>query len=143
MLSKVMLSRCFLIILLVLLLFKFYTSRESFNNIIPLAAGNYSIQSSGLILEKNYKPKNKQIDIAITEKNLAQFKINPAGSYKQETNNKRYVNNPDNGKCLPKTMCMQFYTDDPDQEQKNDNNNTINSSWKQSNRINFFNQKMA
>jgi hypothetical protein len=132
------LRTCFLLALFATVMFKLYKSREYFTTTVPLAPGNYSVQSSGLILEKNYQPKNKQVDIVETIKNSNKFKINAAGSYKQETNNVRHVNSPDNNKCLPQTMCMQFYKDDESQEKKNNKHNTINSSWRQQNRINFF-----
>tara|TARA_B100000902_G_scaffold379493_1_gene413877 strand:- start:495 stop:941 length:447 start_codon:yes stop_codon:yes gene_type:complete len=146
MLDLIDLQNLFLILIIFMAVLKIYkkVDKEGFSDLQP---ANFNTRERGLILEKIYKPKNKEVDIKQTINNRKNGDLNGStiGSYKQETNNKRFHSNPDNNKCMPSTMCMQFYSDNTSECKKNTefiyDKNTVNSNWRNNKRVNFYSSK--
>ncbi len=105
-----------LLILLVLCYFGIFNfiSRETFesnmNNDNQLRPGKYSISDDKPLLHGYYNIKDNTNVTKNNNYNI--WKEYPVyeNSYKQETNNKRYWETPDNGLCSPAEFCGTPYS---------------------------------
>ena len=105
-----------LLILLVLCyfgIFKFIsteTFESNMNNDNQLRPGNYSISDDKPLLHGYYNIKDNTNVTKNNNYNI--WKEYPVyeNSYKQETNNKRYWETPDNGLCSPAEFCGTPYS---------------------------------
>lgn len=106
----------FLILVLaigLLLVFKIYNSMEGYSNYtLDGATGNFPTAQTEILVQNTYP--------AIGENKLSNntssdiwwhYPIFELGSYKQITNNIRYPYNPDEGTCMPASMCGALYHD--------------------------------
>jgi hypothetical protein len=73
---------------------------------------NYPFPQSDVLVEDIYPPTGRN---GISNNGAAEiwwhYPIFQLGSYDQITNNIRYSNNPDEGTCMPASMCGVFYKD--------------------------------
>lgn len=75
----------------------------------PIGGDFPAAQTEGLVQDiypaigKNELTNNNASDI------WTEYPIQLLGSYAQTTNNVRYPDNPDNGTCMPASMCGAFY----------------------------------
>lgn len=95
----------------VLLVFKYYNKFEGYSNYnLGLASGDFPESQSQVLVQDIYPSIGRN---EISDNGSANiwwhyptFKL---GSYKQETNHIRYPNNPDEGRCMPASMCGAVY----------------------------------
>lgn len=73
------------------------------NNAFPAAQTEVLLQDTYPTIGKN-ELSNKDANEIWTE-----YPVYPLGSYAQTTNNIRYPDNPDNGTCMPASMCGALY----------------------------------
>ena len=103
-----------LFVILVLLLLSYFGFigvfyKESFianiNNNRQLMPGEYPLTATQPLLYGDYKVKQNTNVTKNNDYNIwKEYPVYPS-SYKQETNNKRYWNTPDNGTCSPAEFC--------------------------------------
>lgn len=81
---------------------------EGYKNI---TYGKYPDSTDKVLLECSYNlKKNPNLNDMSSEELWIKYpRSNTDGSYIQETNNKRYRNTPDNGKCYPAAFCDSLY----------------------------------
>lgn len=90
-----------------------YSLEQSMLNAYPESQTNVLVQNTYPPIGKNQLSNNTSADI------WQDYPVFPLGSYKQITNNIRYPDNPDEGTCMPASMCGALYHD------KNTGNNVI------------------
>jgi hypothetical protein len=102
-----------LIILLALILacLSFKKSYEGYSNyILADANGDYPSAQTKVLVQDFYPPIGKnQLSDNTAQDIWRDFPAFGVGSYKQITNNIRYPNNPDEGTCMPASMCGALY----------------------------------
>ena len=90
------------------------TSKESFesnmNNDNLLRPGKYSVSADKPLLHGYYNIKDNTNGTKNNNYNIWEEYPVYENSYKQETNNKRYWNTPDNGLCSPAEFCGTPYS---------------------------------
>ena len=113
----------FLFLILVLaiglpLLFKIYESferrrRDGYENYtLDGATGDFPAAQTEVLVQDTYPAIGKnQISDNMASDIWWHYPIFTLGSYKQITNNIRYPNNPDEGTCMPASMCGALYHD--------------------------------
>ena len=90
-----------------------YSLEQSMKNAYPESQTNVLVQNTYPPIGKNKLSNNTSADI------WQDYPVFPLGSYEQITNNIRYPDNPDEGTCMPASMCGALYHD------KNTGNNII------------------
>jgi hypothetical protein len=75
------------------------------NGIYPFSQTNVLVQDTYPITKHNGITDNGSNEI------WWRYPIFKVGSYKQITNNIRYPNNPDTGRCMPASFCGALYND--------------------------------
>lgn len=106
----------FIIIILAIgipFLFNFSNILEGYSNyqlnqsigIVPNSQTEVLVQDTYPPIEKNELSNNTSDDI------WWHYPVFKLGSYKQITNNIKYPNNPDEGTCMPASMCGALYKD--------------------------------
>ncbi len=103
----------FFFLIVVALFYKQHFSKEGFSNyylgrtdgIYPLSQTNVLVQDTFPITGINGISDNGSNDI------WWRYPIFKVGSYKQITNNIRFPNNPDIGRCMPASFCGALYED--------------------------------
>lgn len=105
----------FLIMLIFLIYSVLYVGREGFQpNLLP---GKLNDKNFNLLVSDTYSPiGNKIISDNDSRKIWWHYPTFKLGSYKQITNNLKYPNNPDVGRCTPSQMCGSFYHKDKQPE---------------------------
>jgi hypothetical protein len=86
---------------------------ESFSNYtLDGANGNYPAAQTDVLVQDTYPAIGKnQVSNESGEKMWQKYPIFQLGSYEQTTNNIRYPNNPDDGRCTPANLCYALYKD--------------------------------
>lgn len=117
----------FLIMLIILalglpLFFKLSKSFENFTNYnLEKSMGEFPNSQEEVLVQDTYPPIGKnQISDNDASDIWQNYPIFELGSYAQITNNIRYPINPDEGTCMPASMCAALYHD------KQVGNNSIN-----------------
>jgi hypothetical protein len=84
---------------------------EGFDNYkINNAMSDFPDSQTNLLVEDTYPAIGKnQLSNNTSSKIWWHYPIFQLGSYKQITNNIRYPNNPDEGTCMPASMCGALY----------------------------------
>jgi len=104
-----------LIILLALILasLNFTKSYEGYSNyILADASGKYPKAQTEVLVQDTYPAIGKNQLSNNGAQNIWRFYPSfPVGSYEQITNHIRYPNNPDEGTCMPASMCGAIYHD--------------------------------
>ena len=104
-----------LIILLALILacLNFKKSYEGYSNyILADAGGKYPNAQTEVLVQDTYPAIGKNQLSNNGAQNIWRFYPSfPVGSYDQITNHIRYPNNPDEGTCMPASMCGAIYHD--------------------------------
>lgn len=108
----------FLLLLLILgltlpLIFNFSNILEGYSN-YPLAqsAGEFPNSQTNVLVQDTYPPIGKnQISNNSANDIWMDYPVFQLGSYDQTTNNIRYPDNPDEGTCMPASMCGALYYD--------------------------------
>jgi uncharacterized protein YxeA len=108
----------FILFLLLLILiasasFLFFNNVEGYSNYrldnamgeVPQAETQVLVQDTYPRTGKNEKSDESSSDI------WTDYPVYTLGSYEQITNNIRYPKNPDNGTCMPASMCNVLYED--------------------------------
>ena len=93
------------------LLFNFSNAFEGFSNYhLDQASGQFPNAQTSVLVQDTYPAIGKnQISNETSNDMWWHYPIFQLGSYKQITNNIRYPNNPDNGTCMPGSMCGALY----------------------------------
>ena len=90
-------------------LFYSASNKENYTN---LGGGVYPASVTNVLLEDVYPVKSKSGVSANSGHNIWwHYPIFEVGSYEQITNNIRYPNNPDTGRCMPANFCGALYKD--------------------------------
>jgi hypothetical protein len=106
----------FLILVLALglpLFLKLKNSIEGYSNYnLDNAMGNFPQAQTEVLVQDTYPPIGKnQISNDTASDIWWHYPIFKLGSYAQITNNIRYPDNPDEGTCMPASMCGALYHD--------------------------------
>ena len=108
----------FLFLILVLavglpLFFKLQNSVEGYSNYnLDNAMGNFPAAQTEVLVQNTYPAIGKnQISNNTASDIWWHYPIFKLGSYAQITNNIRYPDNPDEGTCMPASMCGALYHD--------------------------------
>lgn len=106
----------FLILIIILalglpLIFNFQNIYENFTNYsLDQAMGNFPDAQTRVLVQDIYPPIGKNKLSNETSSNMWwHYPIFTLGSYDQITNNIRYSNNPDIGRCTPGSFCGALY----------------------------------
>ena len=106
----------FLLVILVLviglpLFFKISDTMEGYSNYsLAGAMGNFPNAQTEVLVQDIYPPIGKnQISNDTSSDIWWHYPTFEVGSYDQITNNIRYSNNPDVGRCMPASMCGALY----------------------------------
>lgn len=86
---------------------------EGFSNYsLEKSASSFPESQTQILVQDTYPPigKNQTSDNSASDI-WREYPIFPLGSYDQITNNIRYPDNPDNGTCMPASMCGALYYD--------------------------------
>jgi hypothetical protein len=127
----------FIIIVILVLIILLYSAsnKESFDN---LGVGPYPVSVSSVLLEDVYPIKSKSgVSGNSNNNSWKNYPIYEVGSYEQITNNIKYPNNPDDGKCTPADLCGILYKDY--QEQSNVSKVLPPSNNECGLRVNYYN----
>ena len=88
------------------------SNKENYHN---LGSGAYPVSLNNVLLEDVYPIKSKSGVSNNSGHNIWwHYPIFEVGSYEQITNNLKYPNNPDDGKCMPAEFCGALYKDHQD-----------------------------
>jgi hypothetical protein len=93
------------------LIFNFQNIYENFTNYsLDQAMGNFPDAQTRVLVQDTYPPIGKNKLSNETSSDMWwHYPIFTLGSYDQITNNIRYSNNPDIGRCTPGSMCGALY----------------------------------
>ena len=93
------------------LVFKFSnTNLEGYSNLLDQSMGNYPDSQSNVLVKQTYPPiSGNQLSNDTSNDIWWHYPIFKLGSYSQITNNIKYPNNPDEGTCMPASMCGALY----------------------------------
>lgn len=102
-----------LAIRLPLIISKFYKNFEGYSNYsLDQAIGAVPDSQTQVLVQDTYAPIGlNQLSNNGANDIWMEYPIFQLGSYDQITNNIRYPNNPDNGTCMPASMCNALYYD--------------------------------
>jgi hypothetical protein len=108
----------FLLLLIILglslpLIFNFSNILEGYSNYsLDQSAGKFPSAQTTVLVQDTYPPIGKnQISNDSASDIWQYYPIFQLGSYDQITNNIRYPDNPDEGTCMPASMCGALYHD--------------------------------
>jgi hypothetical protein len=103
----VFVSICFL------LFFKIKTSTEGYSNFtLDRATGQFPDAQTKILVQDIYPIIGKnELSNNNSENIWWHYPVFELGSFKQITNNIQYPNNPDEGTCMPASMCGALYND--------------------------------
>ena len=101
----------FLILILAVGLPLFFKNSEGYSNYtLDGAMGNYPAAQNDILVQDTYPAIGKNELSDNTSNDIwKEYPIFELGSYKQITNNIRYPDNPDEGTCMPASMCGALY----------------------------------
>ena len=119
--NKLVILFLILLLLIAVLLFfrrRFFDSRslEGYSNYnLENAMGNVPVSESHVLVQDTYPPIGKnQLSNQSSNDMWWHYPTFQLGSYAQITNNIRYPNNPDDGRCMPGAMCGALYHEKKD-----------------------------
>jgi hypothetical protein len=100
-----------MLIILAIVLPLFLRNIEGFSNYkLDQATGKFPDSQTRVLVQDTYPPIGKnQISDETSNDMWWHYPIFTLGSYKQITNNIRYPNNPDVGRCTPGSICGALY----------------------------------
>jgi len=100
-----------MLIILAIALPLFLRNIEGFSNyILDQSVGNFPDAQTQVLVQDTYPSIGKnQLSDETSNDMWWHYPIFTLGSYKQITNNIRYPNNPDIGRCTPGSMCGALY----------------------------------
>lgn len=86
---------------------------EGYSNYnLEQSSGFYPSSQTNVLVQNTYPPIGKN---QISDNNASDiwwhYPVQPLGTFKQITNNIRYPDNPDEGTCMPASMCGALYHD--------------------------------
>ena len=88
------------------------SNKENYEN---LGGASYPVSQNNVLLEDVYPVKSKS---GVSNKSghdiWWHYPIFEVGSYEQITNNLKYPNNPDDGRCMPAEFCGALYNNHQD-----------------------------
>ena len=89
----------------------FFKNSEGYSNYtLDGAMGNYPAAQTDILVQDTYPAIGKNELSNNTANDIwREYPIFELGSYKQITNNIRYPDNPDEGTCMPASMCGALY----------------------------------
>lgn len=109
---KILVAFLFLLIVVALPLFyKQYFPNEGFSNYyLGSTYGTYPSSETDVLVQDTYPITGiNEVSNEGSNEVWKQYPIFEVGSYEQTTNNIRYPDNPDNGRCMPANFCGAFY----------------------------------
>lgn len=108
----------FLLLLIILalglpLVFRFPNIFEGYSNYsLDQSTGTFPDSQTKVLVQDTYPPIGKnQISNDTANDIWMDYPVFQLGSYEQITNNIRYPDNPDEGTCMPASMCGALYHD--------------------------------
>jgi hypothetical protein len=106
----------FILLILLALILAYFNYKKSFegysNYILANANGHYPNAQTQVLVQDTYPAIGQnQISNNTAENIWWHYPIFSLGSYDQITNNIKYPNNPDEGTCMPASMCGALYHD--------------------------------
>jgi hypothetical protein len=108
----------FLLLLIILglslpLIFNFSNILEGYSNYsLDQSAGKFPSSQTTVLVQDTYPPIGKnQLSNDSANDIWMDYPVFQLGSYDQITNNIRYPDNPDEGTCMPASMCGALYHD--------------------------------
>jgi hypothetical protein len=108
----------FLLLLIILglslpLIFNFSNILEGYSNYsLDQSAGKFPSAQTTVLVQDTYPPIGKnQLSNDSASDIWMDYPVFQLGSYDQITNNIRYPDNPDEGTCMPASMCGALYHD--------------------------------
>ena len=103
----------FLILVLAVGLPFFFRKPEGYSNYtLDDARGNFPAAQTEVLVQDTYPAIGKnELSNNTSDDIWWHYPIFKLGSYKQITNNIRYPNNPDEGTCMPASMCGALYNE--------------------------------
>jgi hypothetical protein len=95
------------------LFLKMYNSIEGYSNYtLDMTTGNFPTAQTEILVQDTYPAIGKNTISNNTSNDIWwHYPIFKLGSYDQITNNIRYPYNPDEGTCMPASMCGALYHD--------------------------------
>ena len=104
----------FILIIFVFIIYNIFNIKkniEQFSNYnLEGAYGIYPLATDSLLVQNSYPlTNNTQISNNTSSNIWWHYPIFKLGSYAQITNNIKYPNNPDEGTCMPASMCQTLY----------------------------------
>ena len=101
----------FLIVVALPLFYKSYISKEGFSNYyLGSTDGIYPSSQTDVLVQDTYPITGKNgVSNEGSNEIWWHYPIFEVGSYDQITNNIRYSNNPDTGRCMPANFCGALY----------------------------------
>lgn len=112
---KILIAFLFLLIVVALPLFykPYFSNSEGFSNYyLGSTDGMYPSSQTDVLVQDTYPITGKNgVSNDGANKIWWHYPIFEVGSYKQITNNIRYPNNPDTGRCMPANFCGTLYKD--------------------------------
>ena len=112
---KILIAFLFLLIVVALPLFykPYFSNSEGFSNYyLGSTDGIYPSSQTDVLVQDTYPITGKNgVSNDGANKIWWHYPIFEVGSYKQITNNIRYPNNPDTGRCMPANFCGTLYKD--------------------------------
>jgi hypothetical protein len=90
-----------------------YNSIEGYSNYtLDMTIGNFPTAQTEVLVQDTYQAIGKNTISNNTSNDIWwHYPIFKLGSYDQITNNIRYPDNPDEGTCMPASMCGALYHD--------------------------------
>ena len=112
---KILISFLILLVVVALSLFykpDFFNSEGFTNYYLGSTDGIYPSSETDVLVQDTYPITGKNgVSSEGANKMWWHYPIFEVGSYKQITNNIRYPNNPDTGRCMPSNFCGALYKD--------------------------------
>jgi hypothetical protein len=112
---KILIAFLFFLIVVALPLFykQYFLNSEGFSNYyLGSTNGIYPSSQIDVLVQDTYPITGKNgVSNDGANKIWWRYPIFEVGSYKQITNNIRYPNNPDTGRCMPSNFCGTLYKD--------------------------------
>ena len=109
--TKMLMVILFLIVVVILYYTKHQVIYDNFSNYnLVNSTGDYPFASNSLLVQDSFPSSEDKLLSNNTSNDIWwHYPTFTLGSYSQITNNIQYPNNPDEGTCMPASMCQTLY----------------------------------
>lgn len=124
-----------------LMLILLYTAYKEVEGFVPLGdiVGDYPVALDNVLVQDIYPITGKNgVSTETSNKMWYHYPIFEVGSYKQITNNLKYPNNPDTGRCMPADVCGALYKEFQKETNYIDPLPPVNPDCSNSARVGYF-----